>query len=71
MTKRTQQPTEERFEIREHVSGSFIGASGRVRYEVDAGVISRDDIDPEVLAVLLASGLAVKAAKAAESEDSA
>jgi hypothetical protein len=58
------------YEIREPVSGSFIGALGRVRYEVEAGVVAEGDIDPEVLDVLLASGTAVKAAKPAESEES-
>jgi hypothetical protein len=59
------------YEIREHVSGSFIGATGRVRYEVEAGVVTEGEIDPEVLDVLLATGTAVKAAKPAESEESA
>lgn len=66
MAKRKQQ-----FEVREHVSGSFIGALGRVRYEVEAGIVTDGEIDPEVLGVLLATGKAVKAAKPAESEESA
>ena len=65
MAKRRQQ-----FKIREPVSGSFIGATGRVRYEVEAGVVAEGEIDPEVLGVLLATGAAVKAAKPAESEES-
>lgn len=66
MAKRKQQ-----FEIRERVSGSFIGALGRLRYEVEAGVVTEGEIDPEVLGVLLATGVAVKAAKPAESEEPA
>jgi len=58
------------YEILEHVSGSFIGTTGRVRYEAEAGVIAEGEIDPEVLDVLLATGTAVKAAKSAESEES-
>lgn len=65
MAKRKQ-----RYEIREPARGSFIGALGRVRYEVEAGIVAEGEIDPEVLDVLLASGLAVKAAKPAESEES-
>lgn len=64
MAKRRQQ-----YEIREHVGGSFIGATGRVRYEVEAGPVREGEIDPEVLSVLLSSGLAVKAARPAESEE--
>jgi hypothetical protein len=64
MAKRRQQ-----YEVREPVSGSFIGAAGRVRYQVEAGIVDAGEIDPEVLGVLLASGAAVKAAKPAESEE--
>ncbi len=59
------------YEIREPVRGSFVGARGRVRYEVEAGLLTEGEIDPEVLFLLLASGLAVKAAKPAGSEESA
>lgn len=59
------------YEIREPVSGSFVGAQGRVSYEVEAGIVTEGEIDPEVLHCLLASGLAVEAAKPAESEESA
>jgi hypothetical protein len=66
MAKRKQQ-----YQIRERVSGSFIGALGRVQYEVEAGIVAEGEIDPEVLDVLVASGLAVKAARPAGSEERA
>jgi hypothetical protein len=59
-----------RYRIKEWVSGSFVGAHGRVRYELEAGIVSEKDVDPEVLARLIAAGKAVKASKLAE-EDSA
>ncbi len=67
MSKRNRQ-----YEVAEAVRGSFGGAHGRVRYEIEAGVVSETDIDPEVLAVLLATGKAVaKAGRPAVSEESA
>ena len=50
MAKRKQQ----QYQIRQPVRGSFIGALGRVRYEVEAGIVDEKGIDPEVLDVLLA-----------------
>jgi hypothetical protein len=64
MGRRTQS-----YEIRQAARGSFIGALGRVRYDVEPGTFSEKDLDPEVLGVLLASGVAVKAARPAESEE--
>ncbi len=66
MTKRSQL-----YEILEPVSGSFVGAQGRISYAVTAGVVAEGDINPEVLGCLLASELAVKAAKPAGSKESA
>jgi hypothetical protein len=56
------------YEIRQAARGSFIGAFGRVSYDVGPGTVAEKDIDAEVLAVLLASGVAVKA-KPTESEE--
>lgn len=47
-----------KFEIREAVRGSFVGAQGRVDYDLEAGTVSEKDVDPEVLALLLAAGSA-------------
>jgi hypothetical protein len=68
MAKRTKQ-----FEIREAVRGSFVGARGRVRYDLEAGTVSEQDVDPEVLARLMATGAAgpAKVSTPAESEESA
>lgn len=78
MTKRQQ-----KYEIREAVRGSFAGAQGRVSYDLEAGSVSEKDVDPEVLALLVAGGHAVdpsepaqadepvQALEAAESEESA
>ena len=69
MAKRAQQ-----YEIREAVRGSFIGALGRVRYDVEAGVrVASATSTPRCSSVLIASGAAarVKAEKPAESEESA
>ena len=62
-----------KYEVAEAVRGSFIGQLGRVRYDVEPGVVSEADVDPEVLEVLIASGAAarVKAEKPAESEETA
>jgi len=54
MTKRI-----EKYEIKEAVRGSFVGSRGRVDYDFEAGTVSEKDVDPEVLAVLLAAGSAV------------
>lgn len=43
-----------------HVSGSFTGQSGRIRYNIKPGVVRESDVDPEVLAVLIATGAAVR-----------
>ena len=64
MARRTQT-----YEIRQAARGSFIGELGRVSYDVEPGSLSEKDIDPEVLRVLLESGVAVKAARPAESEE--
>ena len=53
MTKRQQ-----KYEIREAVRGSFVGASGRVDYDLEAGIVSENDVDPEVLVLLMAAGVA-------------
>ena len=47
-----------KFEIKEAVRGSFVGAQGRVDYDLEAGTVSENDVDPEVLARLLAAGSA-------------
>jgi hypothetical protein len=60
-----------KYQIKEWVSGSFVGASGRVRYELEAGIVSAKDVDPEVLARLIAAGKAVKASKPAKRKESA
>ena len=67
MARRKQQ----QYQIKQPVRGSFIGALGRVRYEVEAGIVDEKGIDAEVLSVLLATGVAVKAAKPADSEECA
>lgn len=66
MTKRQQ-----KYEIREAVRGSFVGAHGRIDYDLEAGTVSEKDVDPEVLARLIAAGSVGKPSKPAESEDSA
>jgi hypothetical protein len=48
-----------KYRITEAVRGSFVGAGGRVRYDVEPGLASEKDLDPEVLATLLAAGYAV------------
>lgn len=59
-------------EITTAVRGSFVGAHGRVSYELEAGAAFEKDIDPEVLDRLLASGVAARRApKPAQSEESA
>ena len=63
MAKRAKQ-----YEIREAVSGSFIGAHGRVRYDVEAGSASERDVDREVLELLIATGYAVDPDEHTESE---
>jgi hypothetical protein len=60
-----------KYEIKEWVSGSFVGASGRLRYELEAGIVSEKDLDPEVLARLIAAGKAVRASKPTASKESA
>jgi hypothetical protein len=57
-----------KYRIKEWVSGSFVGARGRVRYELEPGIVSEKDVDPEVLARLIAAGKAVKASKPAEED---
>ncbi len=63
-----------RFEILAPVSGSFTGRAGRIRYSLEPGVVREPDIDPDVLAVLLATGTAVqvstRAAKSAGNKES-
>lgn len=66
MSKRAAQ-----YRIRSYVSGSFVGLLGRIAYELEPGTVSEKDVDPEVLARLIAAGRAVKASKTAESEESA
>lgn len=39
--------------------GSYIGANGRVRYDVPAGPLSADAVDEETLARLIARGVIV------------
>lgn len=53
MAKRTKQ-----YEIREAVRGSFVGARGRIRYDLEAGTVSEKDVDPQVLARLVAACVA-------------
>ena len=63
MSKRAKQ-----YEIREAVRGSFVGAHGRVRYDVEAGSASERDLGPEVLGLLIATGYAVDPDAQTESE---
>jgi hypothetical protein len=66
MSKRTQQ-----YEIKEAVRGSFVGAHGRIDYDLEAGTVSENDVDPEVLTRLIAAGHVGKPSKPVESEESA
>lgn len=52
-----------KYEIAEDVSGSFVGNGGRVTYDFKAGVHEASDLDPEVLALLVENGSAVKVRK--------
>jgi len=58
------------YQIKDAVRGSFVGAHGRVSYDIPAGRVSERDVAPEVLAVLLASGVAVPASRSSDSEGS-
>ena len=67
MARRKQQ----QYLVKEPVRGSFVGAHGRVHYKLEAGIVNEKDVDAEVLAVLLATGAAVKAAQPADTKESA
>lgn len=54
------------YRITRPASGSFVGSAGRVTYAVEPGVVRDDALDPQVLRILLASGVAVKATKPSE-----
>jgi len=58
-----------KYRITERVSGSFVGAHGRVRYALEPGTVTDQDVDPEVLARLIAAGKAVKASKPAKRKE--
>ena len=64
-------PRAKHFQIKEAVRGSFVGARGRVEYDLSAGRVSERNVDPEVLARLVRSGVAVPAPKPDASEESA
>ena len=64
MTKRQQ-----KYEIKEAVRGSFVGAQGRVDYDLEAGTVSEKDVDPEVLALLLAAGSAFDPSASAQTDE--
>ena len=49
------------YEITEAVRGSFVGAAGRIHYDVQPGPASAKDVAPEALALLLRAGFAVDA----------
>lgn len=54
------------YRITAPASGSFVGSAGRVTYAVEPGVVRDDALDPQVLRVLIGSGVAVKATKHSE-----
>ena len=58
-----------KYEIKEAVNGSFVGASGRIDYNLEAGTVSENDVDPEVLARLLVAGIAFDPSASAQTDE--
>lgn len=61
----------QKYEIREAVRGSFVGAQGRIDYDLEAGTVSEKNVDPEVLARLIAAGVAFEPWASAQTDEPA